>query len=815
MSLLLSQWRLTDVEPGGAPATLARGDGETWIKVSAPGDTYLALVEAGRLDDPFHGRNETEAAWVRHREWWWHTRFSVETAAEGEIVELVFDGLDTLADIHLDGVQTASSDNMFRQVRLDVTHRAGQGETDLAVRFHPISTAVEGQAIPAWRNFQLFADEGRALVRKAQYGWGWDWGPDLPTVGVWKPVRIERRQGARIVSLGFATLDITGAAATVRAEVELDQAAPVEISLLDPDGVEVAHGSLESSGALTFQLDQPRLWWTADLGDQPLYTLVARTPGSAAHSRRVGIRTLTLDTSPDPDEPGTEFFRFVLNGAPIFAKGACWIPASSFIGAVPTDLYAERVAQAAAAHMNMLRVWGGGVYEDEAFYDACDAAGLLVWQDFMFACSPYPEDEAFLANVRAEATEQVRRLRAHPCLALWCGNNEIQLLQAFDNHVSGADDRLIGLPIFDVVLPEILGQLDPVTPYRPSSPFGGANPNSMRAGDVHDWTVWHGAAPVPDAIPIGPLMAQGAEGIHYTRYAEDMGRFVSEFGLHGAPRLDTLKRALRPDDLALDSAGFKARTRDHSRKAEKMASLLTGRPETLEAYVEATRLLQAEGLKFGIEHFRRRTPHCSGAVIWQLNDCWPCVSWSLIEHDGVAKPGYFAVKRAFAPVLAAFRAGDGDTVELWITNDTLAPVSGIAAVALARFDGGEDWRGEAAFEVQPNRSVLAWRGEASASPNHALTVRSPTGLFPANRLLLAPVNDLTLAADPGLTITVEGATISVRAERYALAVQIETDDPDVMLDDNGFDLAAGETRMLTARRPVASVTATSWTERRS
>lgn len=816
MNQLLSRWRLKDVEPGGGViAELALGGGAGWIDVRAPGDTYLALVDAKRLDHPFVGRNEAAAEWVRHREWWWHCRFDLDPAAAGDITELVFEGLDTIADVYLDGTRVASSDNMFRRLRLDLGGLTGSAGHDLAVRFHPAASAVAGRHLPAWRQFKIFHDEGRALMRKAQYGWGWDWGPNLPTVGIWKPVHIDRRSVAAVSDLAFTTLTIGDEEATVRIDVELTAPASVAIELLDPDGKTVAEGGLEESGSLVLSVPQPQLWWTADLGTPALYTLTARTPGAPDRSRRVGIRTVALDQSPDPDEPGATFFRFVLNGVPIFSRGACWIPASSFIGAVPRETYVDLVASAAAANMNMLRVWGGGIYEDDAFYDACDAAGLLVWQDFMFACAPYPEDDAFIANVRGEVAEQVRRLRSHACLALWCGNNEIQLLQAFDNHVSRTDDILVGLPIFERHIPEILVELDPVTPYWPSSPWGGPNPNSMRRGDVHNWTVWHGAAPVMDADPIGPLMAQGAEGIHFTRYAEDMARFVSEFGIHGAPSLATLRRWMAPEDLTLDSEGFRERNKDHGDKANKMASLLTGRPKTIEEYVDFTGLLQAEGLAFGIEHFRRRRPHCSGALVWQLNDCWPCISWSLIDHDGAPKASYFAVKRAFAPVLASFRRGEGNAVELWITNDTLAPIADVASIALTRLDGGEDWRTDVAIDVAANQSVLVWRSEVSQGTDQVLTVRAELGGFQPNRLLAAAVKDLALSDDPGLGWLVEDRQVTVTAAQYALAVHVETDDPAVRFDDNYFDLPAGGTRTIAADRTISdtAIRISSWADR--
>jgi beta-mannosidase len=306
--------------------------------------------------------------------------------------------------------------------------------------------------------------------------------------------------------------------------------------------------------------------------------------------------------------------------------------------------------------MNMMRVWGGGIYEHDGFYDLCNCLGLLVWQDFMFACAPYPEDEpAFVDNVRAEIHDQVVRLRNHPSLALWCGNNECQLLHSFVSRATHDDGAVLGSLYYDRLMPEALAALDPATPYWPGSPAGGPSANSMRAGDVHDWTVWHGIPPVPDQDFVGEIDRSPA-GIAYTRYAENTGRFISEFGIHSAPPMATLRRRMDPQDLSLESPGFLERIKDEPKdKINGMLLSNTGLPETLEQYVDFTMLTQAEGLKFGIEHFRRRKPHCSGTLIWQYNDCWPCVSWSLVDYDGAGKASLYATTRAYAPVLASFK----------------------------------------------------------------------------------------------------------------------------------------------------------------
>ncbi|NYT40314.1 glycoside hydrolase family 2 protein [Sphingomonas sp. R-74633] len=789
MSTFVSAWRIRDFAPGeGASAGAAAGQGEGWIPASASGDTYRALIDAGRLADPYVGRNEAEAAWVRDREWWWHTNVEI-----GPDAELVFEGLDTFADIYLDGTLLGSADNMFRSWRFD----APAGAHDLAICFHPTMLKVAGGPLPVFPGFaDRISHSRRTLMRKAQFGWGWDWGPDLPTVGIWKPVRIEPRTPT-LRSLNFATRAI-GTSAEVTIDLDLSAPAEVAVKLLDPKGKVVAEGARHGSGQLELRVPDPQLWWTADLGAQPLYTLVANIGGKTVHYR-TGIRTLELDQSPDPDEPGTIFFRFVLNGIPLFAKGANWVPASSFVGAIPDRSYTDLLERAVGANFNMIRVWGGGVYEHDIFYDECNRLGLLVWQDFMFACAPYPDDNPdFVDNIRAEVAEQVARLRHHACLALWCGNNENQAIQFFADHATSTVTPLAGQFLYDELIPGILADLDPKTPYWPGSPWGGPSPNSMRGGDVHNWTVWHGIPLVPDKDAVG-VSDSSPKGVAFTRYAEDFARFVSEFGIQAAPDIGTLKRWMAPEDLKLGSAGFLERIKDVADKASAMMIPVTGLPETLQDYVAFTMLTQAEGMKFAIEHYRRRKPHCSGALIWQHNDCWPCVSWSLIDYDGVAKSSWYATRRAFAPVLASFRI-DGDSAELWVTNDTLAPVRDTATIALARLAGGTEWEEQVPLDVAPNSSICVWPGPVALSAEHVLTVRSAGGTFPANRALLAPVKDLALAPDPGLEVTHEqvgeGLALTLTAERYALAVHLRSDDPALRFEDNHFDLAGGEQRTI-------------------
>jgi beta-mannosidase len=807
---VLHHWELLDFTPGqGLEQGAATGGGGGWLPVQAPGDTYAALIEAGRLNHPFKGRAEDAAVWVRDREWWWRTTVEAPTVRAGEIAELVFEGLDTFASIYLDGELLGCTDNMFRRYAFDVGARLKPGVRHaLAVRFDPPALSVpQVSSLPIWTAFtDRVSASKRSLMRKAQFGWGWDWGPNLPTVGIWKEARLEVRPRHRITDIAFTTLSASPGTARARIEIETaNGAAAVEVVLSDPQGaVAFRHeGPITDRLSLSADIQSPQLWWTADLGDQPLYTLTVRLVDDGRlideARREVGLRTVRLDQAPDADEPGATFFRFVLNGVPIFAKGACWVPASSFVGEVDEAAYARLIDQTVRANMNMIRVWGGGIYEPDLFYDLCDRRGVLVWQDFMFACAQYPEDDGFVASVKAEAEDQVRRLRHHACLALWCGNNESQAMHRINNDKTGETGRLSGLRLYEDILPEVVDRLDPGAIYWPGSPWGGPNPNSMKAGDVHDWTVWHGVPPIPDDAMLGDFQSS-PEGVSYTRYAEDTARFVSEFGLQAAPGLETLERWMDPADLTPDSEGFLARIKDEARKADAMMMPITGLPTTLREYVDFTQWCQAEGLKFGIEHFRRRRPHCSGSLLWQLNDCWPCVSWSLIDYDGVEKASYHAVRRAFAPVLASFRDGP-EGIELWITNDTLQLVEGEAVVTFEGLDGEVEDRWTVAFSAPSGGHSLGWRQALAPRADRVLRVVSSSGAFEAARHLFVPIAQLALktGAAPKATFTPISATelrVDLTADVWLVFVHLTTTRPDLRFSDNHFDLAAGEMRSI-------------------
>lgn len=692
------EWKLFYFEPGQGLQKRAHAvdfDERDAIPVQVPGDVHAALIRAGILPAPYYDDNPEACGWVEDYEWWYRTRFTVPAEMRGERFDLVFEGLDTLADIYLNGEKVGSAQNMFTPYRFDVTAHLRQGEENvLAICFH--SVVLEAEKRDVSRYWSVFY-KPRVWVRKAQMNWGWDWGPRLVTVGVWRPVRLEEHTTARIAHLFAYTtrLEENGAEVRLLAEVEriVKDGRPLVVSFAIHDHEQdwrVSAPVVGDRAETTLWMESPRLWWTHNLGTPHLYMLEAELLDSTrvihTEHTRFGVRTIEVDQSPGL-EPDTTNFTFVLNGVKVFAKGADWIPADNLIGSIPPERYRKLVQMARDANMNMLRVWGGGIYESPAFYQACDEMGILVWQDFMFSCAAYPDDdEDFVREVRREAEAVVKQLRNYPCIALWCGNNENQWIDSMI-HWNEPDFPFFGRRIYEEVLPEVCARHDPSRLYWQGSPWGGDDANSDKAGDKHNWQVWAGMI-YPRTSREEPRSNPTPEGVSYRHYAHDRGRFISEFGIHGAPALRTLQRNIPPDQFFYDSEAmlYRIKDPDTSRK-EKMFEAHVWQPKDIQEFTILSQMVQAEGLKFGIEHYRRRKFECSGALFWQLNDCWPGISWSVIDYYLNPKGAYHYVARAFAPLLYTFRQEEDGSVTLWGVNDTLEPASSDLRIRRMRLDG--------------------------------------------------------------------------------------------------------------------------------
>ena len=815
---LNGMWKLRDFMPGQGPAAgahLPDHDDTSWHLASVPGDVHTALVEAKRLSPPFYNMNVETCQWVEGQEWWYRTTFEAPVAKDDAATRylLAFDGLDTFATIYLNGIEIGSHQNMFTAATFDVTEHLRRGERNtVAVRFDPVAATIGDR--PWIDDEWKLGNPARVWVRKAQCNFGWDWAPRLISVGIWQGVTLRRYRGARLTSVFFRTLELKPQAAQVAIQIGverwndiLDLTAHV---CLERDGQSIVGivSLATAQGEIQLEVPEPSLWWTHDLGNPALYDLTvelrARGEILDTYEERVGIRTIAVDQSPDPEEPGTKFFTFVLNGIRIFAKGADWIPANSFVGQVDESRYRELLELAVAANMNKLRVWGGGIYEKDAFYWLCDELGVLVWQDFMFACAPYPDhDPDFMAEVEREAVAVVQRLRNHPCIALWCGNNENDWI-ADQRHWQQPSYRFPGWRIYHELLPPIVERMDGTRLYWPSSPYGGNDHNDDREGNRHNWQVWHGLV-FPRRFGQQPERRFTPEGVSFQHYAEDMARFVSEFGMHAAPVLETLRRNIPAPGLHLGSPELLYRNKDNPKdKGDCLMASCIGLPTTLEQYVDFSMIAQAEGLKFGIEHYRRRKFHCSGTLFWQLNDCWPGLSWSVLDYYLFPKAGYFYVKRAYAPILASFKE-EVDGVSLWITNDTLEDFSDTVTVFHGDFSGRKLYEEMLEVRVPANASVkvrhLSFDELGIEDPRQEyLAVCSQSGRFYSNRHFFVEVKDL-VRPKPDLKVEIAAGSdgkyeVRVATDVYAYFVKLVVPIEGTRFSDNYFDLFPGQERVI-------------------
>lgn len=685
-------WRLRLPDGGSVPATV-------------PGCVHTDLLAAGLVPDPFLDRNETDVAWVGRADWTYETALTADPGGH-ERTDLVFDGLDTVAEVRLGDAVLGTTRNMHRSHRFDVTGRLGEGEAPLTVAF--TSAYTEAEAVRAALGPRPNAyPEPFNFVRKMACSFGWDWGPTLVTAGVWRAARLEHWSTARLAGVRPEVTVDAGGTGRVQVRLDVERTAagagrPLTVRL--EAGGSAAEAAVPAGATTaTVRLDLPgvELWWPRGHGGQALYdcgvTLLDGATALDRWERRIGFRTVRLDTAEDADGSA---FALVVNGERLFTRGVNWIPDDVLLPRVTPDRYRRRLEQAAAAGVDLVRVWGGGIYESEDFYDACDELGLLVWQDFLFACAAYPEGEPLRSEVEAEARENVARLMPHPSLVLWNGNNEN--LWGFKDW--GWEGELAGSTwgegYYLDLLPRVVAETDPTRPYWAGSPWSGSwehHPNDPRHGTTHSWEVWN--------------------RLDYAVYRDDVPRFVAEFGWQAPPAHATLRRALSDDPLAADSPGMlhHQKAGDGNGKLARGLAAHFGEPDGFDAWHYLTQVNQARAVATGVEHWRSHWPRCAGTIVWQLNDCWPVTSWAAIDGDGREKPLYHELKRLYADRLA-----------------TLQERGGRLVAALVNQAAGE-WAGTVALRrVTADGAVLAEAREPFSAPARGVAeVEVPRRLLPA------------------------------------------------------------------------------------
>jgi beta-mannosidase len=665
-----SDWTVTAVG-GDVPDRIAG----VVVPATVPGCIHLDLLAAGLIPDPYLDENEDAVAWVGRVDWRFET--TIEWDAGGAEVDLVALGLDTVARIELNGVLVANTANMHRSYRFAVRDKLQVGPNVLAITFAAGLTAAEHASELLGPRPHVNAHPFNAL-RKMACSFGWDWGPDLVTAGIWRPIYLESWAQARIAAVR-PLVEVHGTDGILHAHVDIQRAAGFDGELrLDVDvagaQVQARVPAGESEAVVDVTVPAVDLWWPHGYGEQPMYPVTVALSCTAddlelaAWSGRVGFRTVALDTS--PDEFGTRF-AIVVNGVPVFARGVNWIPDDAFPVRITRDRYAQRLEQARAANVNLIRVWGGGIYESEDFYNLCDELGLLVWQDFLFACAAYSEDEPLRGEVIAEAREVVTRLSPHPSLALWNGNNEN--IWGFEDWgwKEPLDGRSWGWGYYTEILPAIVAELDPSRPYSPGTPYSfsaGKHPNDPAHGTMHIWDVWN--------------------ELDYTAYRRYVPRFVAEFGFQGPPTWATLNRAVHDHPLTSTSPGVLQHQKadDGNGKLARGLDTHLPPPGTIDDWHWATSLNQARAVSLGVEHFRSWAPVCMGTVVWQLNDTWPAVSWAAIDGDGRRKPLWYALRRSYRDKMLTLQPRDGG-LTLIVVNDSATPWRGEVTLTRCAADG--------------------------------------------------------------------------------------------------------------------------------
>jgi beta-mannosidase len=785
-----------------------------WLPATVPGDVHLDLLANKKIPDPFFRDNESKLQWIENESWEYRLNFDANPALLARSnVDLVFDGLDAAAQVYVNGAPVLAADNMFRVWRVPVRGRLKAGKNLLRVVFpSPIKAAQEAAAGDAFRLQSKTQD--KTYIRKAAYEYGWDWGPRFVTSGIWRPVRLEAWDKVRIADFAIRQRDVSKEVAHLNAEVELEAASagPARVSVRYADnGKPTILTTLANLHAgrnvidIPVEIRQPKLWYPAGYGEQLLYEFTAQVgrAGSPADERKVraGLRSIVLHR--ELDKWGRSF-ELVVNGIPVFAKGADVIPFDSFPNRVTTANYRRILESARDANMNMIRHWGGGYYETEEFYSICDELGIMVWQDFMFGNDWQPGTYAFKLNIEAEAEDQVRRLRNHPSIVLWSGNNETEA--AFNwapRPTLPPDVRLLiwqdYLTEFSGILPRVVARLDPETPYWPSSPSADYEPLSehYQSGDAHIWDVWHGRVP-------------------FTTYETHHARFVTEYGFQSFPEMKTIEAFSQAEDrTGILTPVMLAHQKNNEGNSIIHDYLLKDYPEPRDfaSFLYVSQVLQAEGIKIGAEHFRRSRPETMGSIFWQLNDCWPVASWSSIDYYGRWKALQYYARRFYAPILVSPHVEDG-SLKVYIVSDKTASTPATLRVRLMDFGGKVLLEESHAADVAPlsSKVYLDWPlkklTDAGAADTSRVFVVADLQIGGAtdyamngtvisrNIVYLAPVKEVHLKP-AALKVETTGASgsykVRITSPVLARSVYLSFGDLDVKLSDNYFDLLPGET----------------------
>ncbi|MDI9256568.1 beta-mannosidase [Flavobacterium sedimenticola] len=773
-----------------------------WYPAKVPGTVHTDLLTNKLIPNPFFGANEKQLQWIENEDWQYQTTFSISKEEwNHQNAILQFNGLDTFAEVFLNGTKILSADNMFRTWKIDVKKLLKIGPNQLEITF--VSAVKKGKEAVKKLPYTLPGDE-KIFTRKAQYHFGWDWGPRFVTSGVYRNVVLHFWDNATLETVKSVQKNIFADKAELQFEVRIKSVVAGNFQLKINDKIQsIVLKKGQNHITVNSEIQNPKLWWPNGLGEAHLYpfevSLVKNNQTIDRKKLKIGLRTIELVQ--EKDHIGKSFY-FKVNGQPVFIKGANVVPPDSFLPRATDSVYQSIVKNAVDTHMNMLRVWGGGVYADDAFYEACDKNGILVWQDFMFACAMYPGDEAFLSNVKQEVIDNVSRLQNHPSIALWCGNNEND--EGWHNwgwqkqyKYTAQDSTKIWKDyqkLFHELIPKTLDSLLPENEnrYWPSSPsIGWGRKESLLSGDAHYWGVWWGMEP-------------------FDMYRQKVGRFMSEYGFQGMPDVKTFQAFANNGELNFDSEAVKSHQKHPT--GYKTINAYMARdykvPNTFEDYIYVSQLLQADGMKTAIEA-HRTDRKCMGTLFWQLNDCWPVTSWSSVDYYGRWKAFQYQARRSFEKVLLSVQEKENQ-YDVIITNDDVIAYDGGFALQLFDFNGELLWDASAAGSIPASSALVHFEipkmdlngfdlAKAVLSVSFTSEKKSAYSLY-----YFVKPKELQLIK-PNLQITkLDELTYEISTDVLAKNVFLSSEE-DAFFSDNYFDILPGQKVLIKLAKPVKAI----------
>jgi len=796
-------------------------DDTTYLKVKIPGSVHLGLLENNIIENPFYRLNEHNVQWVDKKDWEFKTTFDVDKSIlNNEFVEIDFKGLDTYADVFLNNQLILKANNMFVNWVVECKSKLREGKNELRIIFYsPIKKGLEKREklpylLPGAENDQselggLGNKKVCVFTRKAQYHFGWDWGPRLVSIGIWKDIELKWWNKAKIEDLYIHQPKIEKNRAKAIAELRINSSSNqnAELILKTDNSISASkHLNLKKGNnviKIPFEVENPELWWTNGLGNQKLYNIETELKIDnrilSKSETNIGLRTIELVR--ENDSLGKSFY-FKVNNRPVFMKGANYIPQDIFLSRAKPSDYEHLIKSAAEANFNMLRVWGGGVYEKDIFYDLCDKYGILVWQDFMFACAMYPGNTEFLDNIKLEAEQNIKRLRNHACIALWCGDNEILSAwnrwgwkeNVIENQGEAKADKIWNDydTLFHKILPDIVKQLDPKTEYWSSSPSSDIGKlENKTSGDMHYWGVWWGKEP-------------------FSNYKTYIGRFMSEYGFQSFPEIGSIEKYTLPEDHDINSEVMKS----HQRSSIGNVTIVEymdrdyNKPKNFPMFIYVNHLLQAEGIKTAMEAHRRNMPYCMGSLYWQLNDCWPVASWSGIDYYGKWKALHYFTKKAFNNILVSPVIDSSNNLKIYGISDFKETKNAKLEIKIIDFEGNVKWEKLKDIIIEGNKSQkyfedklynLIKESDKQNSLLYTQLVDDNGIILSENILYFDKIKKLLLPeANPEISYKKikDGIEISISSDKLIKNIYFRLDNTEGHFSDNYFDIVPGVTKTI-------------------